>query len=237
MLRVRRILLDLFPEPSYVYVYRPEIPDIVEAPYGLKQLVPAVNLAYVGHEQVQQVEFLYRKVHGLPMAYYAAGIYVYRNVPGGDLHLGSLLAGARPAKYGLYSGLYLEYVERLCHVVVRAVFEAQYLIHILALCSEHDYWHVALLPHRLAYFYSAHLGQHNVQQYKIEIAVLYLFKGLFAVSGGIRLVSVGFQRKLEPLYYQRLVVHKKNSLCHIKPSCLSANGHSIPMVKIISYYL
>ena len=167
-----------------MYVYRPEIPDIVEAPYGLKQLVPAVNLAYVGHEQVQQVEFLYRKVHRLPMAYNAAGIYVYCDVPGGDLHLGSLLAGARPAKYGLYSGLYLEYVERLCHVVVRAVFEAQYLIHILALCGEHDYWHVALLPHRLAYFYSAHLGQHNVQQYKIEIAVLYLFKGLFAVSGG-----------------------------------------------------
>ena len=45
------------------------------------------------------------------MAYNAAGIYVYCDVPGGDLHLGSLLAGARPAKYGLYSSLYLEYVE------------------------------------------------------------------------------------------------------------------------------
>lgn len=92
--------------------------------------------------------------------------------------------------------------------IIMLTAKAEYLIHILALCCEHDYWYVACFAHYLANLYARKLGQHNVEQHKVVMPCVQLFQCLLAVRSGIRFIAVLLKRALESLYHQRLVVYK-----------------------------
>jgi hypothetical protein len=59
---------------------------------------------------------------------------------------------------GLDAGLDLQNIERLGHIVVRAVFQPENLIDVLALGGEHDDGHVAVLADALATVMPSSLG-------------------------------------------------------------------------------
>ncbi len=137
------------------------------------------------------------------MAYNAAGIYVYCDVPGGDLHPGEPLLAGVPALRSmvfLFEPLPSSMLNGFVMKSSAPYSEAQYLIHILALCGEHDYWHVALSPHRLAYFYSAHLGSITSNNIRSKLPFCIFSRACSRRSPAESVsVSVGFQRKLSPL--------------------------------------
>ena len=220
-----------------MYIHRTEIADVICSPYGFQQLIAAVYLAHVGHKEIQQIKFLYGKVYMVACYIHVARADIDGNIPNRYNQLCRLPACPRPAENILYACLYLKDIEGLCHVVVRAVFKAQNLIHILALCGKHYNGHIADLAHRLAYFNAAHFGQHHIQQYKVIIPGFYLGQGKFSVPRGVGFVAVGLQRKFKALYNEGLVVNQQYTLCHMRSSLmLRRYGYTTPMVKIISYY-
>ena len=86
--------------------------------------------------------------------------------------------------------LYFQDVEGLGHVIVRPVFQAEDLVHILALGREHDDGHVALFADALANLNPIDFGQHHVQQDQVERLGRKLGKRLFAILCGIRFVPI-----------------------------------------------
>ena len=158
-----------------MHVHRSEIAQIVLTPYGFKQLVAAVYLAGVFHEKLKQIKFLHGKANVLAVKRCTAAAYVYAQPVCAQFHFGRFAVRTSAAQYALYPGLYLQYVEGLCHVIVRAVFKAEYFVHILALGGEHYYGNVARFAHYLANLYSAELWQHNVQQHQIIMLAVQLF--------------------------------------------------------------
>ena len=100
---------------------------------------------------------------------------------------------AHAAQDGLDTRLDFQNVERLGHIIVRAVFQAEDLIHIFALCGEHDDGHVGFLTDALTDFDPVHHRQHHVQQDQINVVAAEFFKRFRPVVGGQYLVSVLFQ--------------------------------------------
>lgn len=76
------------------------------------------------------------------------------------------LAGA--AHNRLNSRLYLQDIKWLCDIVVRSIFQSQYLIHIIALGSQHNNRHIGKIPDMLAYFKTIHLRKHDIQQNHVK---------------------------------------------------------------------
>ena len=136
-----------------MHVHRAQISRIFVAPKRFQQLFAAVNLAAIGDEQAQHIKFLGGEIDFLPAKRDRAQIlidaqFVHRQ----DIALLFFARRAHAAQDGLDTRLDFQNVERLGHIIVRAVFQAEDLIHIFALCGEHDDGHVGFLTDALTDF-------------------------------------------------------------------------------------
>ena len=101
---------------------------------------------------------------------------------------------------GLDAGLDLQNIEGLGHVIVRAIFQPQNLVDLLALGGQHDDGHVAVLADALAYRDAVDFGQHYIQQDKIKMSGKKFGQGFLAVGGRVRLKSLLFERIFQTFY-------------------------------------
>ena len=126
----------------------------------------------------------------------------------------SELMGAEIYLYLTYQGQNLQNVERLGHVVVRAVFQAEDFVHILALGGQHDNRHTGCFADALADAESVHLRQHHVQQHKIIHPGKEFVQRFLTIHGGIGFVAVLFKRIFQAFQNKRLIVHQQNAFSH-----------------------
>ena len=183
-----------------MHVHRAGVAHVIVLPHRFQHGFPAEHLAPVGDEQLQQIKFLGRQADFLA----AQGDGTVHDVHFHIVHPDDLLffpggGLGRAAQHRLDPGLHLQDVEGLGHVIVRAVFQAQDLIHILALGGEHQDGHVAALPDALAHLDAVQLGQHHVQQHQVHLLLEKNLQCLLAVRGGEDLIPFLFQRKAKPL--------------------------------------
>ncbi len=73
-----------------------------------------------------------------------------------------------PSQLGFYACDKFQGVEGLGYIIVGAQRQPHDLIHVLDLCSQHDYWEKVLVPDFLADGKSVDVRQHNVQNRKVS---------------------------------------------------------------------
>ena len=117
-------------------------------------------------------------------------------------------------KNRLDARLHLKDIERLGHIIIRAVLKTEDLIHILALCGQHDDRDIAPFTNPLADSNTVQLRKHHVQKDQIKRTRLKLGQGLFSVHGTVCLVTFLFQRIFQALQDQRFVVHQEDPFTH-----------------------
>ena len=154
-------------------VHRAGIAGVVVLPDVFQHLLAGEGAAAVGDEQVQEVELLGGQLDLLAPQLHRALEEVALHIPHADdllfFHGGG---GTGAAQHRADAGTHLQDIEGLGHVVIRAVFQAEDLIHVLALGGEHDDRHVGLLADALAHAQAVQLGQHYVQQHQVKRLLL-----------------------------------------------------------------
>ena len=60
-------------------------------------------------------------------------------------------------------GLYLQNIKWFGDIIIRTVFETKDLIHIIALCGQHDDWNIRKFPYLLADFKTGENRKHHIQ--------------------------------------------------------------------------
>ncbi|MPN41331.1 hypothetical protein SDC9_188874 [bioreactor metagenome] len=88
-----------------MHIHRAKITDIIESPDGFQQLIPVVDPARVGNEQVEQIKFLHRQVYGFAVGLNAPVPKVNGDVPRGDDHTGCIVLRACPPEDGFNPSL------------------------------------------------------------------------------------------------------------------------------------
>ena len=198
-----------------MHVHRAQVAQIVVLPDGFQKVFAAENLAAVADEQLKQIEFLRREVDLLLADGHRAVVQVDAHVAHRQNRLSAFLLHHRgAAEDGLDAALDLEDVERLGHIIVRAVFETQNLVHVLALGGEHDDRHRGFFADALAHLNAVYLGQHDVQKHKIIAPGEKFVQRFLAVHCGIRFIIILFKGIFESLHDQRFVVYDQYFACH-----------------------
>ena len=178
-----------------MHVYCAHIAHVIIFPNRFQQRLAAVYLAAMGDEQLKQVKFLSRQAHRLAAEHHRAALAVDLQVMHTDDALFLLQFALRlaAAEDGLDARLDFQNIKGLGHVIVRAVFKAENLIHILALGGQHDDRHIALFANALTDLNAVHARQHHIQQNQVVFPGEKLGQRLFAVHGGIGLIPVLLQ--------------------------------------------
>lgn len=97
-------------------------------------------------------------------------------------------------------GLDLQNVKGLRDVIVRAVLQAQNLIHIIALGRQHDNRHIGKLANLLADLKAVQLWKHHIQKYDIILLRSGILQGLLAIVGAVHFHIVLLQAEPESLH-------------------------------------
>ena len=138
--RITWIYFNLLAQSSDMYIYRSCISRILISPDNIQKTFPAVNLVRIHCKKLQKIKFFCGKIQfpvpgkNSPAFTVDLQISLYHN----------FTARAHPVVFSdpthdcLHSGLNLKNVERLCDVIICAIFQPEDLVHILALRSEHD---------------------------------------------------------------------------------------------------
>src|SRR5215212_2802266 len=168
-LRLRRVTLELGPQPADVDVYVTAGQIVRARGDGLGDLGPRESLPRTAHQQRQDLELRRRQVQGLSVAAHgvAVRIELQRPQPDDAVPVPTLLP-PEPAQDGLDPRLELLGVEGLGYVVVRPELEAHHLVYRLALGRQQHHRDVALLPHLLQDLEPAHPRQHDVEHDEVQ---------------------------------------------------------------------
>ena len=163
-----------------MHVHRPQIAHVLDAPDLFQQLFARKDPPPVFHQKAQNVELFGGEIDRLAIE--RDGEICGVDLQAAAFQLGGLLfhGGLGPpgaAQNGLDARLDLQNIEGLGHVVVGAVFQAEDLVHILALGGEHDNGHIGVFADAGAHFHAAQLGEHDVEQDQVIIAAFGLFDG------------------------------------------------------------
>src|SRR5262245_4442552 len=141
--RVRRIGLDLLPQPADVDGHRRLVAE-GPSPHFLEQLGAVEGSARVGEEEREQVELSSGQLQRLTALLGAVGEDVDLDIADAQ-HPRARRRGIRrpthPPEHGLDAQHQLSGAERLCHVVVRAELETQDPVALRAESGQHDHRH------------------------------------------------------------------------------------------------
>src|SRR5262249_22715876 len=121
------------------------------------------------------------------------------------------VAGERcAAQQRAYTAAELTNRERLGDVVVRAQFEAENLVELLAAGGQHDDRHVAAGAEAAADLEPVDLRQHQVEHNEVDLPVAKELEGLLAVARLHDSEAVAFERIRQQLLDGILVVDEEN---------------------------
>src|SRR5215212_5881615 len=168
-LRLRRVTLELGPQPADVDVYVTAGQIVRARRDSLGDLGPRESLPRTAHQQRQDLELRRRQVQGLPVPAHGVAVRVelQRPQPDNTVSVPALLP-PEPPQDGLDPRLKLLGVEGLGYVVVRPELQAHHLVYRLALGRQQHYRYITLLAHLLQDLEPAHPRQHDVQNYQVQ---------------------------------------------------------------------
>ena len=151
---------------------------IGKGPYGFHDLVPAQDNACIGHEIVEQIEFLDGEFTGLALSGHPVFLQVQGNVSA-DQQVPVLgLLPAAPAEDGLDPAQQFHDAEGFGDIIVRPGIQSGDHVVFTGPGGEHDYGQTAgglAVPELLQDVQAAFSRQHNVQEHQIR---LFGFQGL-----------------------------------------------------------
>ncbi len=127
---------------------------------------------------------------------------------------GFLCLCASPAYDCLDARLYLQNVKGFGNIIVCAILESEYFVHVLAFCCEHDDRHIRKFPDLLADFQPCQFWQHDIQQNQIILITLCHLERLFSIIGALDLHIILFQTKTKSFYNQLLIIYYQNLFSH-----------------------
>ena len=198
-----------------MHVHRARVTGIIVVfPHGFQHLLAGERAAAVGDEHLQEIKFLRGQAHFLSAEGDGALDEVDLHIMHADdfLLLHDVSPGA--AQHGANPRAHLQNVERFGHVVVRAVFQTEDFVHVLALGGQHDNRNTGCFADALADAESVHLWQHHVQQHKIIHPGKEFVQRFLTIHGGIGFVAVLFKRIFQAFQNKRLIVHQQNAFSH-----------------------
>lgn len=217
--RLRSVSFNLFTQTADVDIDCAGIAHIVVLPDGLQHGFTAEHFAAVVDEQLQQVELLGGQTNLLAVKRNGTVDDVDLEIADADdlFFFGqSRLTGT--AQNGFDAGFDLQDVERLGNIVIGTIFKSENFVHVFAFGCQHDNRNVAGLANALTDLRTVHLGQHQIQQYKIDMVIEEQIKRLFAIIGGEGLVAILFQIIFETLDHQGFVINEQNPFAHAAQS-------------------
>ena len=199
-----------------MYIYGAHVARVLIAPDNVQQVLSAVHLVRIEDEKLEHIELLRSQIDLAVSDEDSSALAVDPQV----FHLYDfcflffwLLAG-RTAHDGLDACFYFQNVERLCDVIICAVFQSQDFVHVLALCGQHDDRNVGKFTDLLADGQSVQLWQHQIQ--KDHIVFFFFCHGecFLAVVCAVNLHAVLLQAEADSFYDQFFIINYKNFLCH-----------------------
>ena len=192
-----------------MYVHGPYVSRIFISPYDIQKVLSAVYFVGIENQKFKQIELFGGKIDLFSRDKYSPALTVQFQIAGFDCFRLFLLfiVVPRPAHDRLDPGLYFQNIEGLGNIIVRAVFQAQDLIHIFALGSKHHDRNIGKLPDLLTDFKTVHLGKHKIQENDIIMVLPGLLHCLFSVIGTVHFHTVLLQIETDPFYNQFLVIH------------------------------
>ena len=100
--------------------------------------------------------------------------------------------------------------ERLADVVVGADLQAQQAVHLFHAGGDHQNRHLGETADRLAHFHAVAVGQHQVQQHRVEITVAHALFGVGGAAGLLRLEMAVAQIVRQQLRQPGLILDDQN---------------------------
>ena len=151
-----------------MHVHRPAVPEKVEAPDLLQQLLPGEHLVGMGRQEIQHLQLLGRHVQRLSLI----ARLILRDADGqpgpGQRSARFLLRALGSAQHRPDPGGHLLAVKGLDDIVVRPQLQAQHLVKGFAPGRDHDHRNAAGLADRLQHLIAVHPRQHHIQQDQIR---------------------------------------------------------------------
>ena len=194
-----------------MYVNGSGFPVIVRTPDAFQQLIPRENPAGIFQEEPQNLKFLQRQLHPLP-------VHTNRMLPAvhfqpAGLEYPSVLPGAGSAQHSPDPGYHLHHAEGLCQIVVGSQIQTQHLVILRSPGGGHndgDPRRIRAGAEGFENFNSVHTGKHNVQHNQQG---LFFGKGLkqgFSIRKALGVKSRGPQRIEHQLPDAGVIFHTVN---------------------------
>ena len=191
-----------------MYVHGPRVARIIVPPHQIQQVFPAVHLVRVHGEELEHVKFFRGQVDfPFPDKHAPAlAVNLHVSLHQRPAHMAFFLF-RRPAHDGLDARLHFQDVERFRDIIVRAVLQSEYLVHVVIFRRQHHHRHVRELPNLLAHLEPVQLRQHHVQKHQIVLLVPGVLQGLLPVVRAVHLHVVLLQAETDSLYNQFFIVY------------------------------
>ena len=138
-------------------------------------------------------------------------------------------------QHRLDAGQHLAGAERLDDVVVRAQFQAEDAVDLLALGREHDDGDGAGLADGAAHVDARHARHHQIQHHHVGVQALHHFQGLLPVIRGLMLVPFGTQIQPQRLMHHRVIVADQDQRVH--RHILTSKAHICTVLVLLLYTL
>ena len=196
-------------------VHRTGIAGIVIFPDRFEHLFSAEHSAAIGYEHLEQVKFLGCQLDVFSAKGNAPLDQVHFHIVDPDHPVFLLLdAAGNTAEDRLDPRFDFKNIEGFGHIIIRAVFKPEDLIHILTLGGQHDDRNITAFTDPLADSNTVQFRQHNVQKDKVKRPCFKLGQGFLAIHGAVCFVAFLLQRIFQAFQDQRLVIHKEDPFTH-----------------------
>ena len=177
-------------------------------PDGLIEGLGGVDLAGVGHEQVEDGVLRRGQAHALSLHGDGFGPVVHGDAADGQAVRLRLMAAETgvPPQLGPDPGQDLHGDKGLGDVVVGSYVEPQYLVLGFGLGGEQNNGHIGKFPDLRRGGHAVHNGHHHVQQYQMDALLLHGLHRLGPVLGLVKLIALRGQINFQSIDNVRLIV-------------------------------
>ena len=187
-------------------VHGADVAAVLVAPDQVQQIFPGIDPVGIADKQLHHVKFAGRQVHRHAVLIDVVLPRVDGNGADGDTVVLGLIAAAA-TKQGADPRFQFQNIKGLGQIVVRAMFKAQQLVHILGAGSEHDDGNIGKFPDSAAGLQPVDLRHHDIQDDEPDLRVVGQLHRLPAVGASNDLITVVLQIKTDALYEQFFIVN------------------------------
>ena len=157
------------------------VAHVVGAPDTVDELHPGQHAPRVAEQNLEQLKLLERQLHLLAADGHDMPVDVHPDRTRLHDRADRLTDVAAAAQHCPHPGDQLAGRERLGHVVVRPQLQADDLVDLTVLRSQHDHGYVGPLPQAPAHLAARQTGQHEVKQHQVGAGAV---EGLDGVGAG-----------------------------------------------------